>query len=108
MHGAVASLMLGTTETKEALDDWRTAAMPEVQRAMLDFLAKVTRCHRDLRPTDIEPLRASGISDEAIVDALHVAFAFNVITRMADALGWSMPDHAAVEQSARFLRDHGY
>jgi len=52
---------------------------------MLGFLADVT-----LRPDalDVEPLRANGISREAAVDALFVAWGFNLIDRLADAFGF--------------------
>jgi hypothetical protein len=33
-----------------------------------------------------------GVSDEALEDAIHVATLFNVIDRIADALGFDLPD----------------
>jgi len=52
---------------------------------MLGFLADVT-----LRPDalDVEPLRANGISREAAVDALLVAWGFKLSDRLADAFGF--------------------
>jgi alkylhydroperoxidase family enzyme len=90
------------------LEDWRTAPMDEGQRAMLDLLAKVTREHEDLDVADIERVREAGVSDEAIVDALYVAFAFNVITRMADTLGWAIPDDISFQRGAQHLWRFGY
>ena len=37
-------------------------------------------------------VRAAGVSDEALVDAIHVAALFNMIVRLADSLGWDVPD----------------
>jgi hypothetical protein len=34
---------------------------------------------------------SSGVSEEALVDAIHVAALFNVIVRLADSLGWHVP-----------------
>ncbi len=36
---------------------------------------------------DLEPLRAVGLSDRAILDAVEVAAYFNYINRVAEALG---------------------
>ena len=82
--------------------------MDEGQRATLDLLAKVTLAHDEVGVEDIERVRATGVADDAIVDALHVAFAFNVITRMADTLGWHIPDDVSFQRSAQFLLKFGY
>jgi alkylhydroperoxidase family enzyme len=91
-----------------ALADPDNAPMDEGQRAMLGLLAKVTRGHEDLGAVDIQAVRDAGVSDEAIVDALHVAFAFDVITRMADTLAWHIPDDVSFQRSAQFLLKFGY
>jgi alkylhydroperoxidase family enzyme len=75
---------------------------------MLRLLAKVTREHEDLAAADIQAVRDAGVSDEAIVDALHVGFSFDVITRMADTLGWHIPDDVSFQRSAKFLLKFGY
>ena len=90
------------------LADWHTAEMDDGQRATLDLLAKVTLEHEALDAEDIERVRATGVSDEAIVDALHVAFAFNVITRMADTLAWHIPDDVSFHRGAKALLKFGY
>jgi len=41
-------------------------------------------------------------------DALHVAFAFNTINRIADALGFDIPDAVGFQQSANMLLRFGY
>jgi alkylhydroperoxidase family enzyme len=91
-----------------ALADPDNAPMDEGQRATLRLLAKVTREHEDLTAADVQAVRDAGVSDEAIVDALHVAFAFNVITRMADTLAWHIPDDVSFQRSAQFLLKFGY
>jgi hypothetical protein len=45
-----------------------------------------------LGPEDAERVRAAGVSDEALEDAIHVCALFNVIDRIADALGFDLPD----------------
>jgi uncharacterized peroxidase-related enzyme len=91
-----------------ALKDWRTAPIPEKLRAMLGFLEKMTLHPGDLAPADVEPLRAAGLSDEEIADALHICTAFNLINRLADALGWEMQQDVAVHRYADLLLKMGY
>jgi len=90
------------------LEDWRTAPIPEKLRAMLGFLEKMTLHPKDLGPADVAPLRDAGLSDDEIADAVHVATAFNMINRLADALGWEMQQDAAVHKFAEFLLKVGY
>ena len=58
---------------------------------MLGFLEKLTLRPQELGPDDAAEVRATGVSDEAMVDAIHVAALFNMIVRMADSLGWDVP-----------------
>lgn len=91
-----------------ALKDWRTAPIPEKLREMLGFLEKMTLQPGDLSPADVVPLRAAGLTDEEIADAIHVCAAFNLINRLADALGWEMQGDAAVHRYADLLLKMGY
>ena len=59
---------------------------------MLGFLEKLTLRPEELGPADADAVRAAGVSDEAMVDAIHVAALFNMIVRLADSLGWDVPD----------------
>lgn len=90
------------------MEDWRTAPVPEKVREMLGFLDKMTLNPKDLGPADVAPLREAGLSDEEIADAIHVSTAFNLINRMADALGWEMQKDVAVHRFAEFLLKAGY
>lgn len=90
------------------LEDWRTAPIPEKLRVMLGFLETMTLHPKDLGPADVVPLREAGLSDEEIADAVHVATAFNLINRLADALGWEMQKDVAVDRFAEFLLKAGY
>ena len=58
---------------------------------MLGFIEKLTLRPDELTPEDADAVRAAGVSDDAMVDAIHVAALFNMITRMADSLGWDVP-----------------
>ena len=93
---------------KAVLEDWRSAPVDARLRAQLEFLEKLTLRPDDVRPRDVEPLRAAGISDEAIEDAINVCALFNIYDRMADSLGWYLPDQAGYAASANNLMRRGY
>lgn len=90
------------------LEDWRTAPVPEKFRVMVGFLEKMTLEPRELGPADVDPLRAAGLSDEEIADAIHVCGAFNLINRLSDALGWEMQKNVAVHRFTDLLLNVGY
>lgn len=75
---------------------------------MLPVLEKVTRDHEAIAPDDFAELRRLGVSDEAITDALYVAFLFNIINRMADALHFEVGPQASFDSSAKMLLTRGY
>ena len=90
------------------LADWRTAPVAPKVRAALGFLEKLTLAPAELRPADVEPLRAAGVSDAAIEDAIHVCVLFNIYDRLADALTFHLPDPDGYAASGRSLMQRGY
>ena len=90
------------------LNDWRTAPIGPKLRATLGFLEKLTLTPGELRPTDVEPMRAAGVSDAAIEDAIHACVLFNVYDRMADSLNFHLPGPAGYAASGRSLMKRGY
>lgn len=50
----------------------------------------------------------TGVTREAIRDAFYVAFLFNTYDRLADTLGWELPDESYYPKSGQFLLKHGY
>jgi alkylhydroperoxidase family enzyme len=90
------------------LNDWRTAPVGPKLRATLGFLEKLTLNPGDVRPVDVEPMRAAGVSDAAIEDAIHACVLFNVYDRMADALNFHLPGPAGYAASGRSLMQRGY
>ena len=75
---------------------------------MLGFLEKLTLRPDELGPEDADAVRAAGVSDEAMVDAIHVAALFNMIIRMADSLGWDVPSWEASSAAAESMLATGY
>lgn len=54
---------------------------------MCEYAEKLTRMPSSMSAADIESLRAAGLSDAAILDAVEAIAYFNYINRVADALG---------------------
>lgn len=88
--------------------DWRTAPIDPKLRAALGFLEKLTLSPADLGPADVVPLRAAGISDEGVEDAIHACVLFNIYDRMADSLKFDLPGPAGYAASGRSLMKRGY
>ena len=90
------------------MDDWRSAPLNARLRATLGFLEKLTLQPDEVRAADVTPLRAAGISDGAIEDAINVCALFNIYDRLADSLGWYLPDRTGYAASAQNLMRRGY
>jgi alkylhydroperoxidase family enzyme len=77
---------------------------------VLGFLEKMTLSHQTLGPDDVRAVLAKGVSKAAIAEALEVAFLFNVYDRLADTMGWHVPDTKSgyYSVSAKRLLKRGY
>jgi hypothetical protein len=62
----------------------------------------------ELGPADVEAVRAAGVDDDALVDAIHVCAFFNMIARLADSLGWDVPPDEAFRDRAPVMLEGGY
>ncbi len=75
-------------ELVDALEkDYTKAPITAQERAMLDYVVKLTRDATKVRKDDIEGLRAEGFDDRGILQITLIASWFNYINRVADALG---------------------
>lgn len=89
------------------LSDFDIAVIEQPLRATLLMLGKLTRDH-SVGVDDIRTVLAAGASRQQIEDALAVCFSFNVIGRLADAFGFSVPGPEAFEAGAKYLLARGY
>ena len=99
---------LGEETVDGVLEDYRTAPIGEPLRAMLGFLEKMTLWPDGLAARDGEALRAAGLSEQAIDDAIVICTGFQIIDRIADALGFHIPDAASFQKMAKILLRFGY
>jgi alkylhydroperoxidase family enzyme len=88
--------------------DWRTAPVPEKLRATLGFLEKLTLNPDEVTRADADAVRAAGVSDDALVDAIHVCALFSMIVRLADALDWEVPPFESFLERADAMLASGY
>ena len=68
-------------------EDYDHAPISSADRAMLDYVGKLTRDATTIGRADHEGLRAHGFDDRAILQITLIASWFNYINRVADALG---------------------
>jgi alkylhydroperoxidase family enzyme len=86
--------VLGEEIPRAVLADWRRAPLDRRLRAMLGFLEKLTLTPDDVGTDDARELFRAGVSAGAARDAIYVAFQFAFLARMADALGFAIPNDA--------------
>ena len=90
------------------LDDYRTAPISEKLRAMLTLLETYTLHPERMSGSHVRAALEAGVSREAIRDAFYVAYLFNTYDRLADTLGWELPDESYYPKAGQFLLKKGY
>jgi alkylhydroperoxidase family enzyme len=93
---------------KLILENYRTAPIDEKLRATLGLLETFTLQPEQLTSARVLEVLATGVTREAIRDAFYVAFLFNVYDRLADTLGWELPDSSYYAKAGPFLLKKGY
>jgi alkylhydroperoxidase family enzyme len=88
--------------------DWRTAPVTPEIAATFVFLEKLTLRPDELEPADAEAVYAAGVSREGLRDAAAVCAMFNMIVRLADSLGWDVPEWETLLGRAQAMHDGGY
>ena len=87
------------------MHDYRKADLPPRERALCDFAVKLTHLAAEVDEADIEALRAHGLDDATISDAIQVIGYFNYVTRVADGVGiedepeWRRPSSRVIRLS---------
>jgi AhpD family alkylhydroperoxidase len=108
-HGAVATR--GGVEpavVAACLADYHTAPIPEPLRATLGFLEKMTLRPQELTGSDARAVLSAGVSRDQLANAAAVATLFNIITRYAHALDFTIPTDAEFDKAAGMLLKRGY
>jgi alkylhydroperoxidase family enzyme len=80
-------------------------------KAVLGLLEKLTLAPEDMTAADVALVRAAGVSDAAIAEAMRVCALFNIINRLADAFDFDTSlsaQPALVAKSAEMMLRYGY
>ncbi len=73
-------------------ENWRNVSLPENERAMLEYIEKITVAATSIGPEDVDGLRRVGWTDREILDIVLVSSYYNFRCRMADSLGVELDD----------------
>jgi uncharacterized peroxidase-related enzyme len=87
----VANYLKDRPLAQRFLDEGLEAELPNVERAVVDVSAKLTRDPEGLTGADLEPLRQLGLTDIEILDVLNYAAFFANANRLMLTLGEPAP-----------------
>jgi hypothetical protein len=90
------------------LADPATAAISDQLKAALELVRELTLSPEEVGGDDIRAMLNAGVSEDGVVDVVYVCFAFNLIDRVADALGFDLMDEEGYRQAAQVLLRFGY
>lgn len=108
-HAAAAAELLGSEElVVSVLSDLEASPLEEKDKAMLRFVAKVTRELPGVTGADVDRVRAAGWDDEAIYYAITTCALFNFYNRWITATGVAEMSEEAHRQQGRHLAQNGY
>jgi len=92
-HGeALRRLVRDDALVAQLKEDYTQAALSPADRAMLDYVAKLTQTPGAMTEADVQALRAAGFDDRAILDIAQVTAYFAFVTRLAHGLGVALED----------------
>ena len=77
--------------------DYREASLNEADRAMLDYVAKLTLAPATVEETDVTRLRQVGFGDKAIMEINQITGFFAWCNRTVDGLGVELEDFWEIE-----------
>ncbi len=80
---------------------------PELATVIL-LLEKFTTDPEAYGPTDVTAAREAGVSDESIIEALHIGFLFNTVNRMANAFDWTRESEEHGRVAAKVIHRINY
>jgi uncharacterized peroxidase-related enzyme len=107
-HRAIAVRGLDPSVVDACLTDYRTAPIAEPLRATLGVLETMTLRPDALSGADMKQAMAAGATQAQLKDAAAVGALFNIITRYANALDFSIPTEPEFAKAAKMMLKRGY
>jgi alkylhydroperoxidase family enzyme len=99
---------LGDGKVKLIVENYRTAPIDEKLRGMLSLLETFTLQPDKVSASEVRKVLDAGVSRDQVRDAFYVGFLFNTYDRLADTLGWELPDERYYPKAGRSLLRRGY
>ena len=88
--------------------DPETAPIGGKLKAAIGLVRKLTLTPEEVGAEDVRAILNAGVSEDAARDAVYICFAFNLIDRVSDALGFDLMDENGYRRGARVLLKVGY
>ncbi|MGW4058595.1 carboxymuconolactone decarboxylase family protein [Amycolatopsis sp. NPDC004747] len=107
-HRAIAVHGMDRAVADATLADYHTAPIPEPLRATLAVLETITLRPDELKGEQVRAALAAGATQRQLDDAAAVAAVFNIVTRYANALDFTVPTDAEFDKAAGMLLKRGY
>jgi alkylhydroperoxidase family enzyme len=86
--------------------DYHTAPVRDEVKAALGFIEKLVKGTPTVE--DVRAVYARGVTRDMLVRAVHVAVAFSMIVRLADAFAFEVGTPEDFDAAARSLMKRGY
>lgn len=103
-HAEIARLTLGAGTDA----GWQDGRYGVKVTATANLLEALTRDPNSVPHRQLAAVRGAGVDDAGLIDALYVAYVFNVINRIADALDFGYRSERDRLRGARILQHNGY
>lgn len=103
-HGEIAARELG----RDVLAGLDAGTISQRAAAAAAFVEALTRDPDSMSVADVERARTAGVNDDELAEAIYVAFFFNTINRVVDALGFEHRSDRDRRRGAQILRRGGY
>jgi alkylhydroperoxidase family enzyme len=100
--------VLGAELTQAVFADPDTAPISPQLKVALGLVRKLTLSPEEVGADDIRATLDADVSQDGVIDAMYVCSAFNLIDRVADALGFDLMDEEGYRRGARVLLRFGY
>ena len=98
---------------EQVKSDWREMELTPGERAMLEYVEKLTLTPSAMNEEDVQKLRDVGWTDRDILDIVHVCAYFNFRVRVVDGLGLEVADwqidraRAGAERAQKLAAERG-
>jgi uncharacterized peroxidase-related enzyme len=107
-HGAVAAKTLQRSLVDAVFADYRSAPISALLKCALAFLEIMTQRPAELSVEHAKATLRSGVTAQALEDAIAVGTLFNIITRYANALNFAVSSAREFDRAASMLLKRGY